>query len=106
MYAIIKTGGKQYRVAPGECVDVELLNAEIGDVVEFKEVLLFSDGQQIHVGKPNIADCLVKGEMIDYTAGPKIHCMKYKKRKRCYKKWGHRQHYSRVKIHGIELASA
>lgn len=106
MYAIIKSGGKQHRVSVGDLVDVELVEADIGGPVEFNEVLLVANGQQIQMGAPFVAGYVVKGELVDYIAGPKIHSVKYKKRKRCYKKWGHRQFYSRVKIQAIEPAAA
>ncbi len=97
MYAIIKTGGKQYRVAVGESVDVELLDGEIGSEVRFTEVLFVNKGSTPMVGGPFVPGCVVTGELIDYVAGPKVKCMKYipgNHRKRI----GHRQHYSRVKI--------
>jgi large subunit ribosomal protein L21 len=106
MYAIIKSGGKQYRVAVGDFVDVELIEADIGGPVEFSEVLLVADGEQVQVGAPHVAGYVVKGELVDYVAGPKIHSVKYKKRKRSYRKWGHRQFYARVKIQAIQPAVA
>jgi large subunit ribosomal protein L21 len=106
MYAIIKTGGKQYRVAVGDLIDVELIEAELGGPVEFSEVLLVADGQNVQVGTPQVAGYVVKGELMDYIGGPKVHSMKYRKRKRSYKKWGHRQYYARVKIQSIQPAVA
>lgn len=96
-YAIIKTGGKQYRVAQNDVIDVELLDAELGAKVEF-DVLFFHDGSDSHVGTPSVAGCTVKGELLDIVKGEKITSVKYKKRKNCRKKWGHRQSYARVKI--------
>jgi large subunit ribosomal protein L21 len=100
-YAIIKTGGKQYRVTEGSEVDVELLDAEVGSSVQFKEVLFVNDGTSSLVGVPHVAGWLVSGEVIAETAGAKITCMKYKKRKNQRRKFGHRQHYTRVKITSI-----
>lgn len=97
-YAIIKTGGKQYRVAENDVIDVELLDAELGSKVEFAEVLFFHDGATAHVGAPSVAGCTVKGELLDFVKGDKITSVKYKKRKNYRKKWGHRQNYARVKI--------
>lgn len=97
MYAIIKTGGKQYRVAIGDIIDVELVEGEIGGQVHFEEVLLVADGSNTMLGEPNLADYLVTGELIDAVAGPKVVSMKYIPGNH-RKKIGHRQHYSRVKI--------
>lgn len=97
MYAIIKTGGKQYRVAVGDVIDVELLDGEIGAQVNFAEVLFVNNGTDSLVGEPTVAGYTVSGELLDYVTGPKVTSMKYipgNHRKRI----GHRQHYSRVKI--------
>ncbi|MGA8165126.1 MAG: 50S ribosomal protein L21 [Waddliaceae bacterium] len=98
MYAIIQTGGKQYRVKKGDVIDVELLDAKIGVPIEFNEVFLIQDDSHLLVGAPCVEDYLVKGEVIGYSAGPKIISLKYKPRQHQQKKWGHRQHYTRVKI--------
>ncbi|MEC7839912.1 MAG: 50S ribosomal protein L21 [Chlamydiota bacterium] len=104
MYAIIKTGGKQYKVAKGDVVDVELLGQEKGSSVEFKEVYLIFDGKEHKVGSPCVEGFVVKGEILGETAGPKVQSMKHKPRKRQNKKFGHRQHYSRVEIKEIAKA--
>lgn len=101
MYAIIKTGGKQYRVAVGDVIDVELLKEEIGSEVKFNEVLFFNNGSQPLFGEPMITDCFVVGELIDFVSGPKITSVKYIPGNH-RKKIGHRQHYSRVRITQIE----
>ena len=100
MYAIIETGGKQYRVEEGDIIDVELLESEKGGNVEFKEVLFLNDDSQAHVGTPHLK-CIVKGEVIGAIKGPKVIAFKYKKRKNYRRKIGHRQPYSRVKITAI-----
>jgi large subunit ribosomal protein L21 len=97
-YAIIKTGGKQYRVAQDDVIDIELLDAELGSKVEFSEVLFFHDGATAHVGTPSVAGCTINGELLEIVKGDKISSVKYKKRKNYRKKWGHRQSYARVKI--------
>ena len=102
-YAIIKTGGKQYRVAEGDIIEVELLKAQSGEAVEFSQVLLVTDGKTAHVGKPTVGGYLVKGELLGIASGPKVTSMKYKPSSHQYKKFGHRQHYSRVKITDIGL---
>lgn len=103
MYAIIKTGGKQYRVEKGDVIEVELLEEETG-AIEFKEVLLFSHEKNIQVGTPNVNKCLVKGEILGESKGPKVIAFKYKRRKNYRRKVGHKQRYSRVKITDIVAA--
>jgi len=98
MYAIIETGGKQYRVEKDEIIDVELLDSEKGKAVVFKNVLFLSDGKQITVGAPYIATSSVKGELLGEVKGEKVISFKYKKRKGVRRKVGHRQTYHRVKI--------
>lgn len=98
MYAIIKSGGKQYRVKKGDVIDVELLHHdEKGAHVEFGEILFVSDGKEPKVGGPNLSDWTVMGELVDFVKGPKITSVKYQPGNH-YKKFGHRQKYCRVKI--------
>lgn len=102
MYAIIKTGGKQYRVAVGDVIDVELLHIEEGKPVEFSDVLFWYDGSKTTVGSPIVNGCIVKGEIIDSSvSGPKVVSVKYRPSHNERKKFGHRQKYSRVKITAI-----
>lgn len=102
MYAIIKTGGKQYRVAVGDIIDVELLDhTGQGADVSFGDVLFAFDGSKTQVGKPSIPNFLVHGEVIGTISGEKIKCLKYKASHNQRRKWGHRQKYTRVKITGI-----
>lgn len=103
-YAIIETGGKQYRVESGDVIEVELLSDKENSSVEFKNVLLLGDGSAYKVGLPHVENCLVKGEMLGVVKGPKVIAYKYKRRKSYHRKVGHRQKYSRVKITEI-LAS-
>lgn len=100
-YAIIKTGGKQYRVAENDIIEVELLDAGLGSEVEFTDVLFLTDGSAAKVGQPVVAGYVVKGELLGEATGPKIVSMKYKRSHHQYRKFGHRQHYSRVRITGI-----
>lgn len=100
MYAIIKSGGKQYRVKKGDVIDIELLEGEPGSKVEFKEILFLSDGNQTKVGSPSVSGFIVTGEFLGISQGPKITSVKYQPGNH-YKKFGHRQKYSRVKITDI-----
>ncbi len=100
MYAIIKTGGKQHKVAVGQTIDVELIKGDIGAPVQFTDVLFVHDGARPLVGEPNVPGYVVSGELIDYVAGPKVTSMKYIPGNH-RKKIGHRQKYARVKITAI-----
>lgn len=102
MYAIIETGGKQYRVEEGDVLDVELLHAD-GEV-KFDKVLLIHDGQNSKIGLPHLQKCSVHAEVIGTEKGPKVIAFKYKKCKNYRRTVGHRQKYSRVKIKKIVAA--
>lgn len=101
MYAIIKTGGKQYRVAVGDFVDVELLDGELGSEINLTDILFVNDGSQSIIGGPFVTDYNVIAEVVDYVSGPKVTCVKYIPGNH-RRKIGHRQHYSRLKITGIQ----
>lgn len=98
MYAIIKTGGKQYRVAPNDVLDVELLKADQGDTVEIDEVLAIGDGDEFLIGTPYVEGASVKAEVLEHGKGDKVIVYKYKPKKDYHKKQGHRQKYSRIKV--------
>ena len=100
MYAIIQTGGKQYRVAKDDVIDVELLKEE--SKISFKEVMLVNDGKKVVVGAPHVKGFVVKAEVLEEVKGPKVIAFKYKKRKSSSTKIGHRQKYTRVKITEIK----
>ena len=100
MYAIIETGGKQYRVEKGDMIDVELVQDENGKV-EFKHVLFVNDGNSISIGTPYLSNGVVLGELTKEVKGPKVIAFKYKQRKGVRRKVGHRQRYSQVKITDI-----
>lgn len=91
--AVIKSGGKQYLVAPGDIIDVELLHKE--GPVEFKEILYVRNGDKVDILPSKM---VVKGEVLSAVRGPKVVAYKYKKRKNYRRKVGHRQNYSRIKI--------
>lgn len=103
-YAIIKTGGKQYRVSKGDVIDVELLGVEKDGKVAFSDVLLVHDGKKAKIGTPNVKGATINGIVVDEVRGPKVISYKYKKRKNYRRKVGHRQDYTRVKI--TEFAAA
>jgi|SRR5580693_3662252 large subunit ribosomal protein L21 len=98
MYAVIKTGGKQYRVAPGESLEVESLVAEVGSVLTFEEVLMVADGESVRVGSPLVAGATVKAEVTAHGRGDKIRIIKHRRRKHYHKEQGHRQNFTAVKI--------
>ena len=100
MFAIIKTGGKQYRVAPQDVITVARLAGAPGDVVEFGEVLLVG-GDSVSVGSPTVPGATVAGQLVDHTRGPKVIAFKKRRRKNSRRKRGHRQDYSLIRITDI-----
>ncbi|MBS0626862.1 MAG: 50S ribosomal protein L21 [Verrucomicrobia bacterium] len=98
MYAIIETGGKQYRVEQNDIIDVELLDTAEDGKIEFKNVLFIGNGSDNKMGAPYLSEYAVKAELVGEVKGPKVVAFKYKKRKRYRRKVGHRQCYLRVKI--------
>jgi large subunit ribosomal protein L21 len=100
MYAVIRTGGKQYRVAPGDVVRIEKVAAEVGNAVEFRNVLAFSDGSSPIVGTP---EGKVVGTVVSEGRGDKILVFHFKRKKQYKKLQGHRQAYTAVRINSIEV---
>lgn len=101
MYAVIKTGGKQYRVAPGQTLKVEKIVADEGASVDFDQVLMVADGDQVTLGTPTVAGGKVSATVKAHGRGKKIEIIKFKRRKHYHKRMGHRQHYTEVEITGI-----
>ena len=101
MYAVIKTGGKQYRVSEGDTLRVEKLEAEQGATIAFDQVLMIADADNIQVGTPLIEGGLVSAEVIGQGRGRKIEVRKFRRRKNYHRCHGHRQHYTEIKITGI-----
>ena len=102
MYAVIAAGGKQYRVAEGETVKIEKIEGEAGKKVTFKEVLLVKKGEEVRVGKPNVAGASVEAEIVSQGRERKIIVFKYKRRKNYRKRNGHRQPYTALKVTAIK----
>jgi large subunit ribosomal protein L21 len=102
-YAIIKTGGKQYRVEPGRTYKLHSIEGEAGGAIEFNEVLLGNDGQNVRTGVPTLAGAKVTGEIVRHGRGEKIIVFKMKRRKNYARKRGHRQGFTEVRINDITL---
>jgi large subunit ribosomal protein L21 len=105
MYAVIQTGGKQYRVAQGDALMVEKLVGQVGDAVIFDKVLMASDGENIQVGKPYVENAKVLGRLKRQDKSKKVIVFKFKRRKGFRRTRGHRQPFSLIGIESIELGS-
>ena len=102
-YAVFKTGGKQYRVQPGDTLDVELLPNAVDSIAEFGEVLALSDGGVVTIGAPLVEGAKVTAQVVFHYKDRKLMVFKYKAKKRYRRKRGHRQTYTRLRIRDIEL---
>jgi large subunit ribosomal protein L21 len=101
MYAVIETGGKQYRVQPGDTVMVEKLPGSTGDDVAFDKVLLLSDDDSVAVGRPTVEGARVTGVIVEHGQGEKLIIYKFRRRKNYRRKTGHRQLFTAVKIRDV-----
>ncbi len=101
MYAVIKTGGKQYRVAAGEKIKVEQIPADVGAVITIDQVLMVGEGESVKIGTPIIDGAKVTAKVIAHGRGPKIKIFKMRRRKHYQKHQGHRQNYTELEISGI-----
>ena len=101
MYAVIRTGGKQYRVEPGASVRVEAIGADVGAAVSFDQVLMIGEGEAARVGAPIIAGAKVNATVVAHGRGAKARIFKLRRRKHYQKSQGHRQSYTEVRIDGI-----
>ena len=101
MYAVIKTGGKQYKVAPGEKLKVESLTADVGAEVVLDQVLMVGEGEAVRVGAPTLAGASVKATVVSHGRGDKVTIFKMRRRKHYQKHQGHRQNYTELKIDSI-----
>ena len=104
MYAVIISGGKQYRVKEGQSIKLEKIELDTGATIEFDKVLMVSDGENLKVGAPFLSGCTVKADIISHGRADKIRIIKMKRRKHHMKRMGHRQWYTEVKITGIRAA--
>ena len=101
MYAVIKTGGKQYRVKEGDVLKIEKLELETGSAVDFDQVLLVANGEDVKVGAPLVDGAKVSAELVNHGHGDKVKIIKFRRRKHSMKRQGHRQWFTEVKITGI-----
>ena len=101
MYAVVKTGGKQYRVSGGQKVKVEQLLAEVGSEIVLDQVLAVGEGSAVKLGKPLVAGAAVKAKVLAHGRGDKVHIFKMRRRKHYRKSQGHRQNFTELEIVGI-----
>ena len=104
MYAVIRTGGKQYRVHEGDLIKIEKLDGDRGASLSFDDVLLVGTDDETHVGTPLVDGASVTGTIVDQDRDKKILVFKFRRRKNYKRTQGHRQHFTRVRIDGISLA--
>ena len=102
MYAVVATGGKQYKVAEGDVLRFEKLTGDVGSPIAFDNVLIFSDGENVKIGQPGVDGVTVHGQIVAQGKSKKILVFKYKRRKRYRRKQGHRQPFTAVRIDRIE----
>lgn len=102
-YAILESGGKQYKAVEGATIEVDLLDVEVGQLVNLEDVLLVVEDENVHVGTPSIKGASVSTSVVDHVKGPKVFTFKYSPKKRIRVKTGHRQQYTRLKIESISV---
>jgi len=101
MYAVVKTGGKQYRITPGEKLKVEQIVADVGAEIVLDQVLMVGDGDSVRLGQPTLAGATVKATVVSHGRGEKVTIFKMRRRKHYQKHQGHRQNYTELKIDSI-----
>lgn len=101
MYAVVKTGGKQYRVSAGEKLKVEQIPADIGAEIVLDQVLVLADGEEVSMGTPLVTGAAVTAKVLGHGRGDKVHIYKMRRRKHYRKSQGHRQNYTEIEIVGI-----
>jgi len=102
MYAVIETGGKQYRVEPGQKIKIEKLSADVGTTINFENVLMVSNGDNIQIGTPYLKAGKVSASVVSQGRGEKIRIIKHRRRKHSHKEMGHRQYYTEIEITEIK----
>lgn len=103
MYAVVNTGGKQYKVQKGETLRIEKIPGEVGSQVTFDKVLMVADGDNVRLGQPLLEKASVLASIVEQDKAKKIIVFKYKRRKRYRRKQGHRQPYTAIRIDGIDM---
>ena len=98
MYAVVRTGGKQYRLGVGDSVKVEKLSDEVGNIVELSQILMVSDGGEVKIGTPLVTGASVKAEIVGHGRNKKIRVFKMKRRKKYRRTQGHRQAFTQLKV--------
>lgn len=98
MYAVLKSGGKQYRVENGQRIKLEKLPQEVGDVVKFDEILMIADGDKVSVGTPTLPKANVEAKVVSHGRHKKVKIIKFKRRKQYMKTQGHRQYYTELEV--------
>ena len=101
MYAVIATGGKQYKVSEGDILRIEKIGGNVGDPVELDKVLMVADGDEVTIGRPVVDDAKVNASIVEQGKAKKVLVFKYKRRKRFRKMQGHRQPFTAIRIEGI-----
>jgi large subunit ribosomal protein L21 len=104
MYAVIATGGKQYRVEKDDVLRVEKIPGEVGDSVSFDKVLMYADADNVSIGRPLLENVTVRGHIVEQDKAKKVIVFKFKRRKRYRRKQGHRQAFTAVKVDTIDAA--
>lgn len=103
MYAVVKTGGKEYRISQGDLIRVERMQGKVGDQVTMKDILMVSHEDQVQVGNPLLANAVITGEIVQQVKGKKILTYKMKRRKNYRRTKGHRQTYTYIRVNDISL---
>jgi large subunit ribosomal protein L21 len=106
MYAVVETGGRQYRVTPGDTIDVEKLTGAVGDTIALTRIMLVGEGAEVVIGTPVLTDAQVEARIVAHKRGKKIIIFKHKRRKGYRRKQGHRQDLTSLKILGIHTAAS
>lgn len=103
MYAVVKSGARQYRAGVGDTITVERLPAETGQQLELNQVLLVADGERVEIGQPTVSGASVVTTVVAQEKGPKIQIFKYRPKERYRRRAGHRQHYTRLRVDQIVI---